>query len=140
MRLAPLATAFALLLAACASAPAAPEPAAPEPAAAAPEPAAPEPAAAAADAANTPPRAWLFRGKRADGAVVEMGHVIWRGGREVEVNLMGTLKYIVAQQLQTAVAARPEAPGAAIDQVLLVDMAEFGGGQMWFEPYVEKGQ
>ncbi len=133
MRLAPLATAFALLLAACASAPAAPEAVEPPPAAAA-----PEPAAAAADAANTPPRAWLFRGKRADGAVVEMGHVIWRGGREVEVNLMGTLKYIVAQQLQTAVAARPEAPGAAIDQVLLVDMAEFGGGQMWFEPYVEQ--
>jgi hypothetical protein len=116
-----------LSLAGCASkappskpepAPAAPAPA-PEPSAAPTTPAVPPaPVTPPAPTTMTPPVKWEQIGHRPGQPDVVMGAVVWRGGEDFEVEVMGSMKYLLQQELSTAIKEKPDDPGAAIADVL----------------------
>ncbi|HUQ07392.1 MAG TPA: hypothetical protein VM261_33095 [Kofleriaceae bacterium] len=121
-----LGTALCTLAAACGSSskPAASTPA-PEPAPAATpvapaEPApAPEPVAAveAPPARQAPPLGWQQIGHRADGDVV-MGAILWTGGDAFQVEVMGSMKFLLQDEITRAIQENPDDPGGAIQGVL----------------------
>lgn len=93
----------------------------PTPVAAAPEappaPPAPPPAPPA-PTTMVPPVKWEQIGHRPGQPDVVMGAVVWRGGEDFEVGVMGTMKYMLEQEITTAIKAKPDDPGAAIAEVL----------------------
>jgi hypothetical protein len=88
------------------------------PAAAEPAPAPPiAPAEPAASKRLEPPQRWEQHGKRGN-EIVMMGYVAWSGGEAFEVQLMGTMKIMLENEIKDAIQAKPDDPGGAIQDVI----------------------
>jgi hypothetical protein len=96
-----------------------PAPAAPAPVAETPAPVAPAaPVSPPAPTTMTPPVKWEQIGHRPGQPDVVMGTIVWRGGEDFEVAVMGTMKYMLQQEISTAIKEKPDDPGEAIAGVL----------------------
>ena len=93
--------------------PAAETSAPPPPAPAAPPP----PPAPVANKRLAPPQRWEEIGHRGEERV-KMGSIVWRGGETFEVDVMGSMKEMLQEQITEAIKAKPDDPGGAIQGVI----------------------
>jgi len=97
-----------------------------------PTPPTPSTPVAVANTQLTPPQTWQQIGHRPDQPDIVMGALVWRGGEDFEVDLRGTMKYMLQSQIGDAIKAKPDDPGAAIQGVLTM-VNELGGERPMIE-------